>query len=136
MRRINAASLIELSIETLRKDIQSQKSLGSSERYALAMVISALQTAKAEIISEPEAAGWQLLDYIYDDGEGSMQQLAKHIRSKAVSEETYPDLRKRLETLVVSELELRNPAALKARTKSLNQHASGTDADAKDPDRT
>ena len=115
MRRINAASLIELSIETLKKDIQSQNALGSSERYAVAMVINALQIAKAEIISEPEAAAWQLLDYIYDDGEGSMAQLAKHIRSRAVSDETYPDLRQRLETLLVNELEVRNPAALKAR---------------------
>lgn len=115
MRRINAASLIDLSILTLKEDIQSQKSLGSAERYAVAMVISALATAKAEIISEPEAATWQLLDHIYDDGEGSIKQLAADIRSKTINDETHPDLRQRLETLLVSELEIRNPAALKAR---------------------
>ena len=79
------------------------------------MAISALNIARAEILTEPEAAQWQLLDYIYDDGQGNMKQLAQHIRSKAVSDETYPDLRQRLETLLVSELEVRNPAALKQR---------------------
>jgi hypothetical protein len=118
VRRINAPSLIELSIETLRNEIQSQKSLGPSQRYALAMVINALSTARAEIISEPEAAQWSLLDHIYDDGEGSMQQLAADIRSKTVSDATHPDLRKRLEALLVAELEVRNPAALKQRAAS------------------
>lgn len=137
MRRINAASLIDLSIDTLKNDIQTQKSLGSSERYALAMVVSALQMAKAEIISEPEAAHWQLLDYIYDDGEGSMKQLAKHIRSKAVSDETYSDLRHRLETLVISELEVRNPALLKERAQSGNDPSSSDQSEATNqkPDR-
>lgn len=115
MRRINAASLIDLSIETLRTEIQGQKSLAPAQRYALAMVINALGTAKSEIISEPEAAQWQLLDHIYTDGEGSMQQLAADIRSKTVSDETHSDLRQRLETLLVAELEGRNPATLKRR---------------------
>ncbi len=115
MRRIHAPTLIELSIETLKNEIQSQKTLDGSQRYALAMAISALNIARAEILTEPEAAQWQLLDYIYDDGQGNMKQLAQHIRSKAVSDETYPDLRQRLETLLVSELEVRNPAALKQR---------------------
>lgn len=115
MRRINAPSLIELAIDTLKSEIQSQKSLASPQRYALAMVLNALATARAEIISEPEAAEWQLLDYIYDDGEGSMKQLAKDIRTKAVSDKTHADLRQRLETLLVAELEVRNPAVLKQR---------------------
>lgn len=118
MRRINAQTLIELSIETLRGDIQKRSSLGATERYALAMVLRALSTARAEIINEPEAAHWQLLDHVYDDGEGSMQQLARDIRTKTISDATHPDLRKRLETLLVSELEVRNPTALKSRVVS------------------
>ena len=120
MRRIHAPTLIELSIETLKNEIQSQSVLDGPQRYALAMAISALNIARAEILGEPEAAQWQLLDYIYDDGEGSMKQLAQHIRSKAVSDETYPDLRHRLETLLVTELEVRNPAALKQRAAENN----------------
>jgi len=115
VRRIHAPTLIELSIDTLKNEIQQHNTLSSQQRYALAMVISALNTARAEILTEPEAAQWQLLDYIYDDGEGSVKQLARDIRSKAVSDETYSDLRHRLETLLVTELETRNPKALKQR---------------------
>lgn len=118
MRRINAPTLIELSIDTLKNEIQKQNSLSGQQRYSLAMVISALNTARAEILTEPDAAQWQLLDYIYDDGEGSIKQLARDIRSKAVSDETYSDLRHRLETLLVTELETRNPKALKQRKTS------------------
>ena len=44
-----------------------------------------------------------------------MQQLAADIRSKTVSDATHEDLRKRLETLLIAELEVRNPTALKQR---------------------
>lgn len=115
MRRIHAPTLIELSIATLKDEIQSQASLGGRERYALAMTLNALATARRELLIEPEAAHWQILDAIYDDGEGSMQQLAGDIRSKAVSDATHEDLHKRLETLLIAELEVRNPAALKQR---------------------
>ena len=115
MRRIHAPTLIELSIETLQNDIQSQKSLSGTQRYALAMAINALNIARIEILGEPDAAQWHLLDQIYTDGEGSMKQLAGDIRSKAVNDETHPGLRRQLETLLVAELEVRNPAALKRR---------------------
>ena len=115
MRRIHAPTLIELSIETLKNDIQSQNSLDGGQRYALAMASNALSIARAEIISEPDAAQWQILDHIYDDGEGSMKQLAKDVRGKAVRDGSPPDLRKRLETLLVAGLEVRNPVALKRR---------------------
>ena len=115
MRRIHAPTLIELAIDTLTDEIQSQKSLDATQRYALAMTINALRIARAEIISEPEAAQWQLLDGIYDDGEGSMKQLARDIRTKAVSTTTHPDLHRRLEALLVAELDVRNPQALKRR---------------------
>ena len=115
MRRIHAPTLIELSIDTLQKEIQTQKSLGGPQRYALAMAINALNIARIEILGEPDAAQWHLLDEIYTDGEGSMKQLASDIRAKTVNDETHPDLRRQLETLLVAELEVRNPAALKRR---------------------
>lgn len=115
MRRIHAPTLIELATETLRNEIQPIKSLDGSQRYALAMAISALRIARSEVISEPDAAQWQLLDGIYDDGEGSMKQLARDIRANTINEETHPDLRQRLEKLLIAELEVRNPAALKQR---------------------
>ena len=115
MRRIHAPTLIDLSIATLKSEIQTQKSLDSGQRYALAMAINALNIARNEVIGELDAAQWLMLDHIYDDGEGTMKQLAGDIRSKAVSDETHPDLRQRLETLLVAELEVRNPAFLKRR---------------------
>lgn len=116
MRRIHAPTLIELSIETLRSEIQSDRSLSGSQRYALAMALNALGIARSEVLSEPDAAQWELLDYLYDDGEGSMAELARDIRAKKISDETHSDLRQRLERLLVAELEVRNPAALKQRT--------------------
>lgn len=118
MRRINAPSLIELAITTLRDDVQAGATLAPGQRYALAMAINALKTARAEIISEPDAPIWQLLDNIYDDGEGSVEQLARDIRANTVSDATHPDLRQRLETLLVAELEVRNPQVLKRRAEA------------------
>lgn len=115
MRRIHAPTLIELATNTLKNEIQPAKSLDGSQRYALAMAISALRIARAEVISEPDAAQWALLDSIYDDGEGSMKQLARDIRDKTINDETHPNLRQRLEKLLIAELEVRNPAALKGR---------------------
>ena len=114
MRRIHAPTLVELSIDTLQKETQTQKSLGGSQRYALAMAINALNIARMEMLGEPDAAQWHLLDQIYTDGEGSMKQLASDIRAKT-NDETHPDLRRQLETLLVAELEVRNPVALKRR---------------------
>jgi enoyl-CoA hydratase/carnithine racemase len=115
MKRINASNLIELAIETLKQDIQGQRSLGAGERYKLAMVIRALEIARGEIISEPEAAQWQLLDDIYDDGNGTLERLARDIRQKTVSDKTHEGLRRGLEQILIAELETRNPGALKAR---------------------
>jgi len=115
VRHIHAPTLIELTIDTLKRDIQNQPVLAGQQRYALAMAINALGIARAEILGEPEADVWQLLDHIYDSGEGSMRQLAHDIRTNTINDETHPDLRQRLETLLVAELEVRNPSALKQR---------------------
>ncbi len=115
MRRISAPTLIELAIKTLKSEIQPHAGLAGGQRYALAMTVRALETARREILAEPEAAHWRLLDTIYDDGEGSMAGLARDIRSAKVSDQTHGQLRHELERLLVAELEVRNPAALKAR---------------------
>jgi enoyl-CoA hydratase/carnithine racemase len=116
MKRINAPNLIELAIDTLRGGMQGQRALGPKERYELAMVIRALQIARGEILSEPEAAQWALLDEIYDDGDGTPEKLARDIRSKTVTDATYDGLRKGLERILLAELETRNPAAIRSRS--------------------
>ena len=115
MKRINAPNLIELAIDTLKSDIQGERALGPGARYKLAMVIRALEVARGELLADPEAAQWDLLDDIYDDGDGTLEKLARDIRAKKVSDETHEGLRKGLERIVIAELETRNPAALKAR---------------------
>ncbi len=116
-RRIHAPTLIELAIDTLKSDVRDGGgSLTPGQRYAIAMAVNALATARAEILSDPEAAVWQLLDDIYDDdGVSTLATLARDIRSKTINEQTHPDLRANLEKLLVAELETRNPAALKRR---------------------
>ncbi len=115
MKRINAPNLIELAIDTLKDDIQGQRALGPGERYKMAMVIRALEIARGEILSEPEAAQWQLLDDIYDDGDGTLERLARDIRARTVTDATHDGLRRGLEQILIAELETRNPAALKTR---------------------
>lgn len=112
MRRISAPALIELAIATLKSDVQP--AVAPEARYALAMVTRALQTARAEIIEEPEAVEWDLVDHIYDS-EGDVKRLAADIRTGKVSDGTHPDLRKRLEALLIAEVSVRNPAVLKRR---------------------
>jgi len=52
--------------------------------------------------------------------------LSADIRSGKVSDETHPDLRRGLERLLVGELEVRNPGALKVRAA---EHAQSGQAD-------
>lgn len=113
MRKISAESLIDLAIATLRSEIQP--AIPSDKRYALAMTIRALDVARREVLGEPEAEAWALLDDIYDDGEGSLAMLSSDIRAGKITDETHPSLREGLERLLVGELGIRNPAALKAR---------------------
>ena len=113
MRRIGAESLIELASATLRSEIQP--TIPGDRRYALAMVLRALEVARREIQGESDAATWALLDRVYDDGDGSMQQLAADVRAGNVNDETHPELRALLERMLVAELEVRNPRALAGR---------------------
>jgi hypothetical protein len=112
-KRIAADTLIELAIDTLRRELQP--SVPADKRYTAAMVANALEIARREILTDAESAQWDLLDAIYDDGEGTLQQLAADIRSGKVSTDTHPDLPAKLRALVVAELTVRNPRFLKSR---------------------
>ena len=112
-KRINAETLIELAIETLRNELAA--SLPAGKRYTAAMVANALEIARREILIDGEGVQWKLLDQIYDDGEGSPKELAADIRSGRIDDMSHPDLAERLTGLVVAELEVRNPRFLKAR---------------------
>ena len=116
MRRIAAENLIALVSATLRSDIQPV--VPPEKRYELAMAMRALDVARRELLGEPDAATWRLLDTIYDDGEGTLEILCADIRSGEVSDATQPELRQLLEHLLMSELEIRNPRAFKARSEA------------------
>ncbi|MEM6496900.1 MAG: DUF6285 domain-containing protein [Pseudomonadota bacterium] len=116
MPKIAAETLIELAIQTLKTEVRDH--VGADGRYPLAMSVNALETARREILCEPEAATWALLDDLYDDGEGSLKELAKDIRVGTINDESHPQLRERLEKHLIAELEVRNPGALKARAQA------------------
>ncbi len=114
MPRITPESLIELAIHTLQTEIRP--TISGKGRYALAMTLRALETARRDLLGDSDSAAWDLVDYVYDDGEGSLDQLTKDIASGNVSDDTHPELRRRLERLLVVELEVRNPRVLKTRS--------------------
>lgn len=113
VKRIAAETLIELAISTLKNDLQP--ALAGDQRYKAAMIGNALEIARREIVADGETEHWKLLDSIYPEGEGTMQQLAADIRSGKVSTKTKPDLAERLRAVVIEELNIRNPRFLKAR---------------------
>ncbi len=112
--QLNADALIDLVIETLKGEISPD--LPADKRYTVAMMTSALEIARREIALEPESAQWELLDPIYDDGEGSMRQLALDLRSgKVDGGDDATELRSGLRKLLIAELRVRNPGFLKSR---------------------
>ena len=116
VKRIAAETLIELCVHTLRRELQPN--VPADKRYTAAMVANALEIARREILTDTETAQWDLLDAIYDDGEGTLQQLAADIRSGKVSADTHPALPAKLRALVVAELKVRNPRFLKSRSSA------------------
>ena len=113
VKRIAAETLIELAVETLRRQIQPV--LPSEHRYTAAMIANALDIAGREILMDGETARWNLLDEVYPEGDGDMKKLALDIRSGKVNAKTVPDLHKKLRAIVVEELTIRNPRFLKSR---------------------
>ncbi len=112
-RKIDADALIELAIHTLKSEIAPV--LPTEKRYALAMVGNALEIARRDIGGEADGSRWEMLDAFYDDGEGSLAQLAADIRAGEIDRDSNPDLADRLRKLVVAELKVTNPRFLKSR---------------------
>jgi hypothetical protein len=112
-KRISAETLIELAIATLEAELAP--ALPAEKRYTAAMLANALGIARREILTDGESAQWKLLDALYDDGEGTLGQLAADIRTGRISDRTHPDIASRLGAFVVAELEIRNPRFLKSR---------------------
>lgn len=108
------AALLALAIETLRNELMP--ALPAEKRYAAAMVANALEIAARDIAVQEEAAELALLDAVYEDGDGTMAQLAADIRRGTVDEKAQKDLRQRLAAHLAAELRVRNPRHLASRS--------------------
>lgn len=113
-KSIDAAALIALSIDTLKRELQ--EALPPEKRYAAAMIANALDIARREIGDEArEAAAWAILDKAYETGEGTMAALARDIRSGEVDDDSLAGLRGLLKRLLIAELAVANPRFLSSR---------------------
>jgi hypothetical protein len=113
-KTLGAEALLDLVAEAFKAEIAP--SLPPEKRYLAAMIANALDISRREMEQEEEALAFQLLDHFYEDGDGTLAQLARDIRSRKVSEATYPDLRARLKAHLVNELKVRNPRFLASRS--------------------
>jgi hypothetical protein len=112
-RRVDPDALLDLAIETLRSGVLS--ALPPDQRYAGAMIANALEIARRGLPGEAEAAEWALLDDFYDDGEGSLAQLARDIRAGSLPQGKVAGLTQSLRTLLIAELRVTNPKFLASR---------------------
>ncbi len=112
-KRLNAETLIALATETLKAEIVPD--LPAEKRYAAAMIANALDIARREITTADEAPLWAILDSVYDDGDGTPQQLAADIRAGKIGEKTHPGLGAKLRNVLIAELKVRNPRFLRSR---------------------
>lgn len=112
-KRLNAETLIALATETLKAEIVP--TLAADQRFAAAMIANALDIARREITTTDDGPLWAILDGVYDDGDGSPQQLAADIRAGKVSEATHPGLGTKLRNVLIAELKVRNPRFLRTR---------------------
>jgi len=112
VKRLSADTLIELAVATLRAEIAP--GLPADKRYTAAMIANALEIARREVVSEGETAQWELLDSVYEDGEGSLALLAADIRDGTVSETSHPELATGLRKLLLAELAITNPKVVAA----------------------
>jgi hypothetical protein len=110
-KRIAAETLIDIAAKTVRDELAP--GLTPDKRYIAAMVAKALDIARREILTDGESTQWAMLDKLYDDGEGSLKQLAADIRAGKISEKSHPTLATDLRKLLVGELAVRNPQFLK-----------------------
>lgn len=112
-RRIDPDALLDLATEMLRADVLPN--LSAEQRYAGAMIANALEIARRGLPGESEAAEWALLDGIYDEGEGSLRQLALDIRAGTLPEGKERGLADALRKLLIAELRVANPKFLTSR---------------------
>jgi hypothetical protein len=112
-RRIDADALLDLATEVLRAEVLP--ALGAEQRYAGAMIANALEIARRALPEEVEAAEWALLDDLYEEGEGSVAQLARDIRADTLPKGKERGLADALRTLLIAELRVRNPRFLASR---------------------
>lgn len=112
-KKLGAEALLDLVQEMIRVEIAPV--LPPEKRYAAAMIANALDIARREIANEAESLEFKLLDSIYEDGDGTLRQLAADIRAGTVAETGYEDLRARLKAHLVGELAVRNPRFLSQR---------------------
>ena len=90
MRKFSGEALIDLAVQILKSDIRPN--VPAENRYALAMTISALEIARREWLNDPESTQLELLDAIYDDGDGSLDKLSRDIRNNTINDQTHPEL--------------------------------------------
>ncbi|MEO8651617.1 MAG: DUF6285 domain-containing protein [Hyphomicrobiaceae bacterium] len=112
-RRVDPDALLDLANETLRSSVLA--ALPPAQRYAGAMIANALEIARRGLPGEVEAAEWVLLDDLYDDGEGSIAQLARDIRAGSLPQGKVAELAESLRTLLIAELRVTNPKFLASR---------------------
>ncbi len=112
-RRIDPDALLDLAIEMLRADVLP--TLPAEHRYAGAMIANALNIARRGLPGDSEAAEWALLDTVYDEGEGSMRQLALDIRAGTLAKGKVADVVEGLRALLIAELRVTNPKFLASR---------------------
>jgi hypothetical protein len=112
-RRLGSEALLDLVAEAFKGEIAP--ALPADKRYLAAMIGNALDIARREMAVEEEALAFQLLDHFFDDGDGTLQELSRAIRSGEVNDKTNPDLRARLKAHLANELKVRNPRFLGGR---------------------
>lgn len=113
-KRIDAAALIGLAVEMLRAELLD--ALPAEKRYAGAMIANALDVARREIADDArEAAAWAILDKAYEEGEGTLEALARDIRAGEVDDDAVNGLRGLLRSLLIAELRVVNPRFLASR---------------------
>lgn len=111
--RVTPDALLSLAAETLKSEVLA--ALPPEQRYAGAMVANAIEIARRALSGETEAAEWALLDNHYDDGEGSLRQLALDIRTGSLPQGKRTGLAAALRALLIAELRVANPKFLASR---------------------
>lgn len=107
-RPLSAEDFISLAIEALRAEVAPHLPPEATAR--LGDVICALTIAAREMrAADTEMPHWALLDSIFDDGDGTLEQLAREIRSGTVSVGTRPTLAADLSHLLEAEIAVRSP---------------------------